>query len=266
MKTLQLSVLLALGLVAACGGESIGGTNTGNALVSIRMGATQGPPQALSQVSGNDAQGTAFVITAARAYIRDIRFSLPLGTTCETLEAELAAPVVCDDNAIEIQRKLVVDLLADTAPAELEGIEVPPLDYRRVDVRFDDADDATDPVPTTDPLWDNTLVAQGTFAYQATTYPFELVLSFDEEASFEQPASLGLAPGKAADLLLALDVEKWFAAIPITACLDDGDLAITGGKLILQDSEGSCGEIEDAIKNAIKGSAELEREDEEEDD
>lgn len=266
MKTRHWSLLALLGSVAACGGDSIGGTNTGNALVSIRVGATQGPPRALSQVSGNDAQGTAFIITSARAYIRDIRFSLPAGTTCETLDAELVAPVVCDGDDLRIERKLVVDLLADTAPAALAGIELPPLDYRRVDVRFDDADDATDPVPVSDPLWDNTLVATGTFAYQATTYPFELVLSFDEDARFEQPSSLGLAAGKAADILLALDVEKWFAAIPITECLDDGDLTFTSGKLILQDSEGSCSEIEDAIKDAIKGSAELEREDEEEDD
>jgi hypothetical protein len=50
---------------------------------------------------------------------------------------------------------------------------------------------------------------------------------------------------------------SWFAALPLTRCLDDGDLTIVNGRIAIEDKGARCNGIENALKDAIKTSVSL---------
>lgn len=229
------AALLSLSLVA-CGGDAPPADD-----LSVQIGTTSARTTEAGHETA-DVGGAIVTVDVALASVEQIDFSLPDGTTCDDLDpATLAEGVVCDDgDTLQVNGPFVVDLVARVAEPSLEGLAVPPLPYRRVDVRLDPAESDPD-------LGDGTLVVSGT----AGGAPYEIRLEFSEDARFEQEG--GIASEDAVAALLLLDVDQWFAGVSLAACAaDDG--------VVDEDADGPC-DLENEIKEAIKRSGQLDRDD-----
>lgn len=112
-------------------------------------------------------------------------------------------------------------------------------------------------MPSGDPLVGHTLIAAGTIRHQGQDKPFDLLLDFNEDVGFEDAGGISVSATGAQDLLLLLDVGLWFSAIPLTTCLDQGELDVENGRIQIKDKSGGCSAIESAIKSAIKGSSKI---------
>ena len=246
--------------IAACGPSA--GTSTGNGLA---MSATSGTQPLVASPPAADLQGTEFSLSTVRAYVRHVEFDLPSGTVCADVEDAVDPTTLCNDSGssgsstITLEGPFVFDLLNKTSTPPLDTIQLPAATYKRIDVRFDDALVSDGLVTSTDPLADNTLVAAGDFTYNGTAHTFDLALKFNEDARFESVDGVTLEENLAATILLNLDVDDWFSATPITQCIDDGDLTLTGTHLLIEDSSGGCSGIENGIKEAIKLSGQLDK-------
>lgn len=245
----------------ATGGQlATEGTNTGNGVVSLSLNAltAEGAP-AEGPLPVADADGTALSLTRARAAVREVRLQLPDGVRCDALAAgTIEAPWVCEagDDWVRLRTGFVVDLLDPTPPAALTEAVLPSLDWRRAEVRFQDGGDFA---PAGDPLQDLTIDAAGTFEYQGEARRFTLGLDFSADARFDSAGSLELPSDAASGLLLGLDAAAWFATLPLTACLDDGDLEFSGDVVEVTDGQHGCSDVEGALKDAIEGSGSLRR-------
>ena len=244
---------------AGTGGQLAEGTNTGNGVVSLSLNALtpEGAP-AEGPLPVADADGTALSLTRARAAVREVRLQLPDGVRCDALADTIEPPWVCEagDDWVRLRTGFVVDLLDPTPPAALTEAALPPLDWRRAEVRFQDGGDFAG---VGDPLQDLTIDAAGTFEYRGATRRFTLGLDFTADARFESGGTLALPADAASDLLLGLDAGAWFAALPLTGCLDDGDLEFSGDVVDVTDGKGGCSDVEGALKDAIEGSGSLRR-------
>jgi hypothetical protein len=236
------------------------GTNTGNGVVSLSLNALtpEGTP-AEGALPVADADGAALSLTRARAAVREVRLQLPDGLRCDALAADaISPPWVCEagDDWVRLRTGFVVDLLDPSPPAALTEAELPALDWRRAEVRFQDGGDFAG---AGDPLQDLTIDAAGTFEYQGQARRFTLGLDFSADARFDSAGSLELPADAASGLLLGLDAAAWFATLPLTACLDDGDLEFSGDVVEVTDGKNGCSDLEGALKDAIEGSGSLRR-------
>lgn len=243
------------------------GLETGNSLTPPTLTAAL----TVADSPAFDATGAAFALDVVRANVRRIDIDLPAGTSCVGLPGLVSAAGDDDDGTpytnvcqlggaeIRLNGPWVIDLVARTATPPLPTITVPAGAYRRVDVRFDDADPDDGHISASDPLAEHTLFATGTVPVNGTATPFRLLLDFSEDARFDASSDLVLAEDVAHSVLLELDPSAWFAALPLARCAEDGDLTVEGGVLLLEDDGGDCSDIEGAIKDAIKASGELRR-------
>jgi hypothetical protein len=68
-----------------------------------------------------------------------------------------------------------------------------------------------------------------------------------------------LEEGAVDDLAVELDVALWFGTLPITTCIDDGDLVIDGQNHLLIANSGDCSTVENDLKEAMKTSGQLDK-------
>jgi hypothetical protein len=253
-------ILFACASLTACGG-SHSGVNTGNGMgaASLAMGVTAPEAGALTaSPAGLDAQGTAFTVETARASVRQVRMTFADGAPCTAAQAAaVRAPARCDSDRMLLDGPLVFDLVARTSDPNVASVPVPAVGYSRIEVRFDVADPQDGLVAASDPLAQNTLEVTGSFAYHGANTPYRFALAFNEDAIFPGATPVSVADGAETPFLMYLDVQKWFQALPLTQCLDAGDLAIVGGALTLSNQTGSCSAIEGALKSAIEESGKL---------
>jgi hypothetical protein len=99
-----------------------------------------------------------------------------------------------------------------------------------------------------------TLQIAGTISSNGTVTPFVANLSVAEDLRFSLPTPVSVTAGTVASTALALDVSQWFARLPISACLASGDLKVSNGTLVLQNSTGACADLEAALAAGIAGS------------
>ncbi|HET6345446.1 MAG TPA: hypothetical protein VFH51_10970, partial [Myxococcota bacterium] len=252
---------LCVGLLAflvACGappGPKVGeqdvqvhsGVNTGNGLVStsISVGAPPaGDPNAAADATVPDRDGTPFTLTTARAFVRRISLNLAPGAVCT------GRGVNCDGSDVRLPGPFVADLLAHTLTPALADVRVPAATYDAVTVSFDVAKDEAGLMPG-DPLYENTFYLAGTFSQGDAPVSFSVALRFNEDARLG--GGLTLDDGAPALLRLQFDVATWFASLPLTQCLRDGDLVVTNGALNLGGSRGgACRDLRDSLKDTIK--------------
>jgi len=242
------------------------------ACTGLETGNGHAPPTLVAALSVTDAHpvdqtGAAFTLDAVRANVRHITFDLPDGASCVGLPglvaesgSDAAHTAVCASggDAIRLVGPWVVDLLTGEATPAIPRVNVQVGTYRRIDVRFDDADPDDGVVSPADPLAGATLVASGTVALADDgATPYALTLKFNEDARFESTTGILLAEDDHAAVLLALDPSAWFAGLPLATCADDGDLEIRNGVLVIEDGSGSCSDVENTLKDAIKASGEL---------
>lgn len=239
----HLWILGCVGL-AACANS---GTETGNAFeIAVPAISSEDPVDLI----GLDAQGSDLLVETARASVRRIDFEIPAPFTCD--QHAFDAPVTCDDAGatIRVHGPYVLDLVEIRSTPSLTNLSVPRLPYDRVDVRFQESDALDELLDPGDPLLTHTLRVTGQMDYNGPIN-FELTLDFTEDARFD---------GQDVDtlrVLLELDVAQWFDTAPITQCLDDGDLVVNAGTVLIADSTGGCSDIENSIKDAIRGSGAL---------
>lgn len=234
------------GALWACGGD---GTST------VRLGLTGEGGQAM----GRDARNTQVEVSSARAYVRHIELQLPSDSNCqEQGNDDRRVERSCgDESKVRINGPFVVDLISGEATPPLPALQIPPGNYTRVDVRFDEAAPDEGVVDAADPLARRTMLAAGRLEDGT---PYDLSLAFDEDARFEDPAGLAI-PEEVGALLLWLDVSAWFTALPLAECRQDGDLEMVNDRLQLAEGRGSCSDVENHLKEQIKRSGQLDRDD-----
>ena len=257
-------VLLAISVVACSESEPNTnlGTSTGNALALLASSRGE-----LSMTpSGSDTSGTLYTVETASAYVREINLEHN-AASCAELEASLSAEVTCYDSGndgdkveLRIAGPFLFDLIARTSTPSLANLTLPTGTYSRIDVRFDDAESQEGIIDDNHPIAEQTLIGSGTFTYENVVRTFDLALKFNEDARFENNSGIEIQSDNN-DIFLLLDVQEWFSGLPITDCLDDGDLSFDGNHLQIADDSGSCSDIENSIKEAIKRSGQLDRKD-----
>lgn len=262
-STMRRAALAVLAAAVACSGIETGNAVHAALQLKVVEGGSSGAALSAqdSGPSGADSTGTRFTINSATGYVRHIQLDLPEGLTCEELQFTPAAPVSCSSGKVTVQGPFLVDLVAGTATPSLADVVISSGSYKRVDVRFDDADPSDGLVPDNDPMDNLTLLVKGTFPYQSAETTFEVRLRFNEDARFESTAGIEIAEDGARTALMGLDVAQWFAGSPITTCLDRGDLTLENGKLLIDDNErsgrGDCSGFEEGVKTRMKNSGRL---------
>jgi len=228
--SVSLYALVCLGAGAsACSGLDTGNANLGR--VELALAADDSDPI--------DQAGNTFTLTTARARVRHVELYLPAGASC-------AGVAGCDGDKIRVDGPWDIDLLTGDATPALPRVEVPLGTYRRVDVRFEPDDG------------DVTLAVSGTVLFRGAPTPFTLALDFNETARFESATGFVVTRDVVQDAVARLAPATWFAALPLVACADDGDLPIEGGTIVITDGDGSCSDVESVVRDAIKGSGRLE--------
>lgn len=276
MKPIVYLLSLALVSLPLLGGCGEGGLKTGNGAntpqISLEATSSNVAAPATTQARGVpgelvgfDQQNTRFVVESARASVSEIEIELPGVLDCgdfdeNEVDDDESVVVQCEDDSVEIDGMLVADLVNRTFTPAIPQLPFPIATYEYVRVQFEPADQ----LPGTDPLSNLTIYATGRFHYDGSDRTFEFALDFSESATFED--MLGVPFGDLGETLrLRLDVADWFSALPITDCLDNGDLMLVNDHLLLSDGSGGCSDIENALKTAISGSSELDSDDGEDD-
>ena len=251
--------------------------------------------QALS-LETSDEGGASLNVTDAWVNVESIELKLPDGMTCADVDITLPDFATCenegeddsddaaddsDDTAddsddeddtqalssldeqegaeIEFEGPFVVDLINGTVTPSLDDLVVPSGIIRRIDVKIDDTEeDAVLPDGAPATLLGNSLAASGTVTLNGVDTPFSMAFDFGEEMRFEDLT--GLTVSEAVDvnqIILSFDVDAWFSGIDIQSCVDDDELDISNGVILLDEGSGDCSDIENTIKDNVKDSGVL---------
>ncbi len=245
-KKLLIAIPMIMVLIAC---EETNDDNPTTATFKLQLGSSLAKAvEAQSTFPITDESGTVFMITEARANVRHIQFDLPDGSSADS------------SDKISFDGPFLFNLTDGSSNPDIASFTVEPGTYKRIDVRFDDAEALDGLVQSGDPLLDNTMLIKGTFDYDGNAARnFQLVLKFNEDLRFEEAAGIVVEEGQTTNMLLELDVNAWFVGIDITSCLDDGEMSLdSNGDLIIDDSNASdCQDIEGIIKDNIKNNYDL---------
>lgn len=278
MKTMtrlsKWSLLASAALIAACGTESTeapAGGGVGLGFRAVQPAASQGlaGDTTGAGLTLTDEVGTVYTLTSTKVNLRDIELDLPAGTRCNEIEAELAGGARCASDAsddasggnddaqgggdkVRIDGPFTVDLLAGTATPSLDAVRVPALAWDRIDFRVEPADAGE----LQDASWRTT----ATFDRDGVAAELTLALRFNEDVRVE--AAGGVTVDPSAPLLVRFDVTQWLSGAALGACIASGE-ADDGDAISIDDrTRGqACGSIEGALKEAIKRSMRLDRDD-----
>lgn len=278
MVAAQLSTAL-LGF-AACGeasDEAPGGAGVGLDFRAVRPAASQGlaGDELGAGLTVTDEEGTVYTLVSTKVNLRDIELDLPRGVRCNEIAAELAGGARCgsdndgaddsgsddsgsDDSGngggdkIKIDGPFLVDLLAGTSTPSLDAVRVPALDYDRIDFRIEPSDGGE--------LAGASWVTEATFTRDGAPASLALSLRFNEDLRVERPGGVQVDPS--APLLVRFDVTGWLSGVGLAECVASGEADAAGGVVIDDRTDGgACGDVEGAIKEAVKRSMQLDRDD-----
>lgn len=188
----------------------------------------------------------------ALAFIRHVEFYLPEG---QCAGGEVGSPDASDSGCqdkIRVEGPWVVDLMTGVATPSMDQIRVPAGAYRRVDVRFEDADkNAANGIVVPDELHSWTLVATGEYAGEAAA-AFDMRLKFNGDARFQSQAGIVVSAEGAREMTMALDVERWFSVVSLDDCFAKDRLTVADDVLLIEDQGRRCNSVENAIKTVMK--------------
>lgn len=240
--------LLAMTLAACDAGEPTAGTHVGNP-GALRFAATSAVAVGDAPAS-RDGDGAVHAFTEARVNLRDIELDLPDGVECADIADQLVG-AYCDaaDAKVVVEGPRVVDLLAGTATPSLDDVRLPPLVWRRIDFRLDDARDLPG-----DDLEGYSFVARAIDPGGERADALHIRLAMGEDARVEAPEGVMLPEGGL--LVVDFDVEAWLADLPLAQCVEDGELRVEGGAVIIDERSG-CGDLERRLKDNIKDNTRL---------
>ncbi len=293
MRFFRLCIAMAAVLVAAVSGETgcageTGGVKTGNGATIIVQAVSSGPAGtpivAASATSadirsddddgpeGEDGSGAVLTVNEGYANVEFVEIELFDSTGCETFgDYEFLPPVSCEDDRILIDGPFLVDLILGASIPESGELTVPPGTYKKVKIRFGESSGLN--LPPGHPLEGHTLYAAGTVRIPNETpettddavYSYLMPFDFDVDPEFENPAGIRISDGALDRIILNLDVNKWFTDLPIGDCIEELD-PIVEPINFAADLEGDCEDVEEALKDNIEQSGDLDHEEIEDDD
>ncbi len=262
--------LCAFGLAHCISDERAGGTGLGNptevgATFSMRTTHTKKAAktssvqssQTDSSVLVTDSAGMALTIREVLANVGKVGIHLPASITCGDLTSK-----DCQQNEVEIMGPFIMNLMTGRSAPAIGHFKIPEGKYTNVDVQLIDLSAQEAPVDSNDGLKGNSLVIKGSFAYAGKSdRTFSIYLKFNEDIAFSDNAGINVAEPKIANKLynvvLLLQVEKWFRNANLQSCLDEGSLKLdASGNLQIQNEE-PCRQIPQLIRDNIKSSGDL---------
>jgi hypothetical protein len=268
MKLRSLSVrttLLSSALVlAACGdsGASLRFSlrESGTGAQALPASAQALKPIEAAPITFKSSDGVTFTLNEARIHLRDIRLDLPQGTKCGDVRdtLQLAECKGGDSGSgsgtLEIPGPIVVDLMTGATTPDLSELRIPAGTYKRIDFRLEEA--KTPEVPASEPLVGYSLIARAAFDNSGTPSTLELKLKFSEDARFESATGVEVPEG--GSLVTMMRPSIWLEGLPVGACTQKGDVAISGTTVSIDDrAKGDCSGAEDTVKRNIKRSGDL---------
>ncbi|MDQ3003692.1 MAG: hypothetical protein M3Y08_20840, partial [Fibrobacterota bacterium] len=106
----------------------------------------------------------------------------------------------------------------------------------------------------------HSLIIKGIFDHAGKTgRTFKITLDFEEDVRFNSDTGLAVESPGLNTFIIFLDVEKWLVDVNITRCLEEGGLALQADGGLVIDKDNTCGQLENDVKTAIKGSGSLGR-------
>ncbi|MBN1206483.1 MAG: hypothetical protein JXB05_16470 [Myxococcaceae bacterium] len=205
------------------------------------------------------SDGTKFTLTQARIHLRDIRLDLPQGTKCADVRG-LMTGAECKggdtgsgSGTLVVSGPIVADLMTGATTPDLSGLVLPAGAYKRIDFRLEEAH--ADELPAGEPLIGYSMKVSADFSEQAGK-KLELALKFSEDARFESATGVEVPEG--GTLIAMLQPSKWLAELPLSSCIQKGDVAFEGDTLLIDErAKGECSGAEDLVKRNIKTSGDL---------
>jgi hypothetical protein len=202
-------------------------------------------------VDGGTRATNSLSAETALAFVRHIEFYLPEGHCVDSEPNTDAGDADCEDK-LRVEGPWVVDLMTGKATPSMDDIRVPAGAYRRVDVRFEDADkNAAKGIDVPAELEDWTLVSTGAY-HGDVAAKFAMNLKFNEDARFQSDSGIVVTADGAREMLMALDVQRWFSAVSLEECFEKERLAVADDTLIIEDESKRCNAVENAIKEVMK--------------
>lgn len=236
-------------LAIAPWGCAAGGTKTGNG-VHMEFAATG---QALSVSDGGtplpfvvvDLQGSTFEIEEVMLIVSRLELRAKGEDICGF---ELAPAFTCTNGRLRLREQIELDLLSPGSNEQLNALEVPPLVYDRVEVRTQalDKDSALGAV---------SFYVSGRATINEQSNRFVLSLKRNETLRFEND---GLALDVGSTLSSEIDLRSWFARLPLTSCVDAGDVALAGGTWVFTE-DSKCKQVEQTFVEELRNATRLAR-------
>lgn len=279
----RILAVLSVAVLCVAASCSDGGTKTGNGITARIQAYSTAPAPAVKSTNvrglagtaqsaatagsgmlyAPDAQGTVFTITSVETYLSDLQLKLPEETGCpDYSDFAFYPPLSCNDGKINIEGPFVADMGAGTLFPSPGLLKVPPGTYGEANALLEPGNPVDGIISGGDPLDGITIHGEGTFIYNMNPRTFEFSISFTDKATFYSLTGIPVAGIGIDHLVLAVDTAVWFAALPITDCLDTGELNIDlSDHLVIADSGmmgGSCETIENDLASAIRDSGDLE--------
>jgi hypothetical protein len=221
-------------------------------------------PATPAPVTFQSSDGVTFTLNEARIHLRDIRLDLPKGTKCGDVRGTLnlaeckGGDSGSGSGTIVIPGPIVVDLMTGTTTPDLSELRIPAGNYKRIDFRLEEA--KTPDVSANEPLVGYSLIVRAGFDNGGTANTLEMKLKFSEDARFESATGVEVPEG--GSLVTMMRPAVWLEGLPLGACAQKGDVAISGTTVSIDDrAKGDCGGAEDTVKANIKRSGDLRKQD-----
>jgi hypothetical protein len=193
-----------------------------------------------------DAEGSLNAQTAL-AFVRHVEF-YKMNPACE---GGSDGGTECDEK-VRIDGPWVVNLITGEATPSVENIEIPAGAYRRIDVRFEDADkNAAKGLSVPDELSGWSLIASGEYSGTSASQ-FDMRLKFNQDARFTSESGIIVGPNATQEMFMALDVQRWFSVVSLEDCLAKERLDVVDDVLVIEDASRRCNAVENAIKEVMK--------------
>lgn len=202
-----------------------------------------------------DAEGTAFHLTEVRVGLRDIELDLPVGVACRDVEADLVEATCSDvERKVRVAGPFAANLLTGETTPPIVGVRVPAIAYPRIDYRVVDLADATDLLPTGDPLRVASFTATADFENASgSMMTLSIALDFTEDIRLENRDGVVLPPG--GTMTVAFDTEGWFDGLRVGRCIAAGELRVEGATVFV-DEDDDC-DFEGTLRDNLTRSPRL---------
>lgn len=223
MKTYVSAIILLLSM--GCAETPFQGTSTGNA---IKMGLE---PDTSGRVATASENGTEFSIDTAMASVSRISFPLSSLVGCDRLG--LSAPLGCDASGegVEIIGDYSADLFTTEFSPELNDLTLPSIKMESLEAEVQE------------------LTLSGQFNYNDTDVDYTVTVPFASTLFFNSDDTKKLKDNQTIALLL--EPASWMNAVPVTQCIENGDLEIIEGAVVLSND---CDDALERIEAAIQDS------------